>query len=87
MNRQITELFGLNVYTERSVSVGEVEDVIIDVDNKKVESLVIGSGKLNPSLVDVKNYKGIKIPYRIIQSVGDVIIIHHIPGAFRAADD
>ncbi|MDD1719882.1 MAG: PRC-barrel domain-containing protein [Methanoregulaceae archaeon] len=85
MNRQITELFGLNVYTEKSVSVGEVEDVIIDVDNKKVDSLVVG--KLNPGLVDIKNYKGLKIPFRIIQSVGDVIIIHHIPGAFRSGGD
>lgn len=86
MNRQITELFGLNVYTERSVSVGEVEDVIIDVDNKKIDSLVIG--KLNSGLgLDIKNFKGVKIPYRIIQSVGDVIIIHHIPGAFRSGDD
>jgi sporulation protein YlmC with PRC-barrel domain len=85
MSNQITELFGLNVYTERSILVGEVEDVIINVDDKKIESLVLG--KLNPSLVDIKNYKGLKIPFRIIQSIADIVIIHHIPGAFKAGFD
>jgi len=84
MRKHITELFGLNVYTEKSVFVGEVEDVIIDVDGKKMESLVVG--KLNPELVDIKNYKGLKIPYRIIGSIGDIVLIRHLPGAFKTGD-
>lgn len=81
MRKQITELFGLNVYTEKSIFVGEVEDVLIDVDAKKMEAIVVG--KLNPELVDIKNYKGLKIPFRIIGSVGDIILIRHLPGAFK----
>ena len=54
MRTQITELFGLNIYTEKSVFVGEVEDVILDIEGKKMESLVVG--KLNQDLVDIKNY-------------------------------
>ncbi len=84
MRKQITELFGLNVYTEKSVFVGEVEDVIIDVDGKKMESLVVG--KLNPEIVDIKNYKGLKIPYRIIGSIEDIVLIRHLPGAFKTGD-
>ena len=81
MRKQITELFGLNVYTEKSIFVGEVEDVLIDVDGKKMEAIVVG--KLNPDLVDIKNYKGLKIPFRIIGSIGDIILIRHLPGAFK----
>ncbi len=84
MRKQITELFGLNVYTEKAVFVGEVEDVIIDVDGKKMESLVVG--KLNPELVDIKNYKGLKIPYRIIGSIANIVLIRHLPGAFKTGD-
>jgi sporulation protein YlmC with PRC-barrel domain len=80
MRNQITDMFELKVYTEKSVYVGEVEDVLIDVESKKMESVVVG--KLNQQLVDIKNYKGLKIPFRIIRSIGDIIIIRHLPGAF-----
>ncbi len=84
MKNQITELFDLKVYTEKSVFVGEVEDILIDIDSKKMESIVVG--KLNQQLVDIKNYKGLKIPFRIIRSIGDIILIRHLQGAFRAED-
>ncbi|MCQ8893060.1 MAG: PRC-barrel domain-containing protein [Methanolinea sp.] len=81
MRTQITELFGLQIYTEKSVFVGEVEDVLLDIEGKKMESLIVG--KLNQNLVDIKNYKGLKIPFRIIRSIGDIVIIRHLPGAFK----
>ena len=84
MKNQITEMFDRKVYTEKSVFVGEVEDVLIDVESKKMESIVVG--KLNRQLVDIKNYKGLKIPFRIIRSIGDIVLIRHLPGAFRAED-
>ncbi len=84
MSKQITDLFELKIFTEKGIFVGEVEDVIIDVDGKKVESIVVG--KLNPDLVDIKNYRGLKIPYRIIRSIGDIVIIRHLPGAFRSGN-
>jgi sporulation protein YlmC with PRC-barrel domain len=84
MRNQITELFDLKVYTEKSVFVGEVEDILIDIDSKKMESIVVG--KLNPQLVDIKNYKGLKVPFRIIRSIGDIILVRHLQGAFKAED-
>jgi sporulation protein YlmC with PRC-barrel domain len=84
MRNQITELFDLKVYTEKSVFVGEVEDILIDIDSKKMESIVVG--KLNQQLVDIKNYKGLKVPFRIIRSIGDIILVRHLQGAFKAED-
>ncbi len=84
MRTQITELFGLSIYTEKSVFVGEVEDVLIDVESKKMESLVVG--KLNQELVDIKNYKGLKVPFRIIRAIGDIVLIRHLPGAFKSGN-
>jgi len=80
MQTQITELFGLLIYTEKGMFVGEVEDVIIDVDNKKIDAVVVG--KVNDQLVDLKNFKGLKIPYRIISAIDDIVLIRHLPGAF-----
>ena len=80
---QITELFGLQIYTDKGMFVGEVDDVIIDVDGKKIEAVV--AGKVNDQLFELKNYKGLKIPYRIISAIDDIVLIRHLPGAFSGA--
>jgi sporulation protein YlmC with PRC-barrel domain len=83
MESQITDLFGLQIYTDKGMFVGEVEDVIIDIDNKKMEGLVVG--KVNDQLFELKNYKGLKIPYRIISAIDDIVLIRHLPGAFSGS--
>ena len=80
MEAQITDLFGLQIYTEKGMYIGEVEDVVIDVDQKKIDSLVVG--KVNEQLFELKNFKGLKIPYRIISAIDDIVLIRHLPGAF-----
>ncbi|MEN6396628.1 MAG: PRC-barrel domain-containing protein [Methanoregula sp.] len=82
METQITDLFGLQIYTDKGMYIGEVDDVVIDVDSKKIESLVVG--KVNDQLFELKNYKGLKIPYRIIGAIDDIVLIRHLPGAFAA---
>ncbi|MGA2698234.1 MAG: PRC-barrel domain-containing protein [Methanoregula sp.] len=82
METQITDLFGLSIYTDKGMYIGEVEDVVIDVDSKKIESLVVG--KVNDQLFELKNYKGLKIPYRIISAIDDIVLIRHLPGAFAS---
>jgi len=80
METQITELFGLQIYTEKGMFIGEVEDVVLDVESKKMEALVVG--KVNDQLFELKNFKGLKIPYRIISAIDDIVLIRHLPGAF-----
>ena len=83
MENQITDLFGLQIYTDKGMFVGEVEDVVIDVDNKKMEGLVVG--KVNDQLFELKNYKGLKIPYRIISAIDDIVLIRHLQSAFSGS--
>ena len=80
METQITELFGLQIYTDKGMFIGEVEDVVLDVDSKKMEALVVG--KVNDQLFELKSFKGLKIPYRIISAIDDIVLIRHLPGAF-----
>ncbi|UUX93410.1 PRC-barrel domain-containing protein [Methanoplanus endosymbiosus] len=81
MKTQITELFGVEVYTDKAVRVGTVDDAILNIDTKKVDALAIGD--LNPEFVQMKGFTGIKIPYRIVKSIGDIIIIRHINNMFQ----
>ena len=81
MKTQITDVLGLSVYTERAIFVGDVDDVVIDLDRKSIKALALGN--LNMDIIDIKGYKGMQIPFRMIKSVGDVILIRHMPGIFK----
>ncbi len=80
MKTQITDLFGMDVFTDKAVRVGNVDDAVLNIDTKKVDFLAVGN--LNPDLFQLKGFKGIRIPFRIIKSVGDVIIIRHFNSMF-----
>ena len=80
METHITDLFGLQIYTDKGMFIGEVDDVVIDVDSKKIDAIVVG--KVNEELFVLKNYKGLKIPYRIISAIDDIVLVRHLPGAF-----
>jgi sporulation protein YlmC with PRC-barrel domain len=81
MKTDITKLFGAQVYTEKAIFVGEIDDVVLDVDGKKIDSIAVGN--LNPELLELKGFRGIKIPFRIIRSIGDVVLVRHLTGAFQ----
>jgi sporulation protein YlmC with PRC-barrel domain len=81
MKSQITDVLGLSVYTDRAVFVGDVDDVVIDLDRKTIRALALGN--LNMDIIDIKGYKGLQIPFRMIRSVGDVILVRHMPGIFK----
>ena len=81
MKSQITDVLGLSVYTDRAVFVGDVDDVVIDLDRKTIKALALGN--LNMDIIDIKGYKGLQIPFRMITSVGDVVLVRHMPGIFK----
>ena len=77
MKWQISELFGMSVYSDKAVFLGKVEDVVLDVTNKKISGLALSN--VNKDVIDTKNYQGVIIPYRIVKEVGDIIIVNLIP--------
>ena len=72
---EISTLFGLKVYTDEGRYVGIVEDVIIDVEKRQIQSLALS--EYNKFLIDSKA-PGILIPYRLVKAVGDIIIIKDV---------
>ena len=52
--------------------------------NKKISGLALTS--VNQNVLDIKNYQGVVIPYRIVKEVGDIILVRHIPGAFKVSE-
>lgn len=76
MLEEISELIGLQVYTSRGIYLGNISNLIIDVSDSKVEGLFISD--TNPLLVE--DSKNVSVPFRWIQSIGDIIILRFFPG-------
>jgi sporulation protein YlmC with PRC-barrel domain len=75
MMEEASELIGLQVYTPTGVFLGNVNNLVIDLEGKKIDGLFIGES--NPLLVE--DSKAVNVPYRWIQAIGDVIILRYFP--------
>jgi sporulation protein YlmC with PRC-barrel domain len=75
MLEEATELIGLQVYTPNGMFLGSVNNLVIDLENKKVDGMFIS--ETNPLLVE--GSKAVNVPYRWIQAVGDVIVLKYFP--------
>jgi sporulation protein YlmC with PRC-barrel domain len=76
--QEITTLVGREVYTKNGVFVGEVEDLRLDMDRQGVTGLALR--EVNDELFgpDVRSSRGVILPYRWVQAVGDVVIINDV---------
>jgi sporulation protein YlmC with PRC-barrel domain len=76
--QEITSLVGREVYTNNGVFIGEVEDLRLDLDSENVTGLALH--ELNRELFgpEANSARGIIVPYRWVQAVGDVIIVNDI---------
>lgn len=75
MRTEITSLLGLDVYTQKGIFLGRVDDAVLDTEAGMVSGLALGS--LNKSLIDQKS-KGIVVPFSTITAVGDIVLVRHI---------
>ena len=79
MEDLVTSLNKLPVYTRNGKFVGNVRSVLLDVENKKVASILVT--KTNPELVE--GGVDVAIPYRWVNAVGDIIILSYFPERVR----
>jgi sporulation protein YlmC with PRC-barrel domain len=75
MLEEASELIGLQVYTPNGIFLGNVNNLVIDLDNKRVDGLFVG--ETNPLLVEES--KAVNVPFRWIGAVGDVILLKYFP--------
>ncbi len=72
---EVTSFINLPVYTSRGKYVGEVKNVLLDIDEKKIDKLIITS--TNKEMVE--NGMDVGVPYRWVSAVGDIIILGYFP--------
>jgi sporulation protein YlmC with PRC-barrel domain len=72
---EITELMGRQIYTPDGRLLGEVDNVVVDVENSKIEGLYID--ETSPMLVE--DSRPTSVPYRWVSAVNDVVILKFFP--------
>lgn len=75
MLEEAGNLIGLDVYAPNGIFIGRVTNLVIDLNSNKVDGLFLDES--SPVLVD----RGVplNIPFRWVQSVGDIIILRAFP--------
>jgi len=84
MQAEVSTLFGLNIYTEKGIYIGKVNDVVLEVNEKKATGLA--ATKLNTNMFDAGS-KGVVVPFRWVLAIGDVIIIRHVKDQFKKPEE
>jgi sporulation protein YlmC with PRC-barrel domain len=72
---EITSFLKLPVYTREGIYVGHVKNVFLDINEKKVDSLLVTN--TNPSLVE--GSVDVAVPYRWVNAIGDIVILSNFP--------
>jgi sporulation protein YlmC with PRC-barrel domain len=88
---EMTELLGRQIYTPDGRLLGEVDNVVVDVEASKIDGLYVG--ETSPMLVD--DSRPTNVPYRWVSAVNDVVLLKYFPrrvslkktGSARAAGE
>ena len=83
MLEEISKIKGLEVYAPNGLFVGYADRYVIDPADRRVSGIFLEEA--NPVLVDEN--VSIKIPFRWVQSIGDVIILSTFPNHVHSNGD
>lgn len=72
---EMTELLGRQVYTPDGRLLGEVDNVVVDVEGSKIDGIYVDES--SPLLVD--DSKPVNVPYRWVSAVSDVVLLKYFP--------
>ena len=70
-----TELLGRQIYTPDGRLLGEVDNLVVDVEASKLDGLYVQES--SPILVD--DSKPVNVPYRWVSAVNDVVLLKYFP--------
>lgn len=74
----VSAAFNKDVFTNKGMYCGKVEDVECDLKRFKIRSLVVRAAKESYIAKMLGDKKGVIIPYPLVETIGDIIIIKHI---------
>ena len=79
--RELADVIGKDIFTEKGSYCGKVADVEFDLGKFRIRAIVVDAAKGSFLASMVGGKKGVIVPYPMIKSVDDIIIIKNISGA------
>lgn len=74
----VSETWMKDVFTDKGLYMGKVEDVECDLKRFKLRSLVIKAIKGSYLSKMLGSKKGLIVPFPMVQAIGDIVLIKHI---------
>ena len=75
MLQKASDIIGLDIYGPNGIFIGKADRITADTDERMVTGIIVSK----PSPVVADRGVIVKIPYRWVQSVGDIIILKTFP--------
>ena len=72
---EMTELLGRQIYTPDGRLLGEVDNLVVDVEGSKIDGLYVD--ETSPMLVE--DSRPTNVPYRWVSAVNDVVLLKYFP--------
>jgi sporulation protein YlmC with PRC-barrel domain len=72
---EMTEILGRQIYTPDGRLLGEVDNIVVDVDASKIDGLYVDES--SPMLVE--DSRPTNVPYRWVSAVNDVVLLKYFP--------
>jgi sporulation protein YlmC with PRC-barrel domain len=72
---EVTSFLKLPVYTRSGDYIGHIRNVFLDMEQKRVSSLLVTN--TNASIVE--GSVDVAVPYRWVNAVGDIVILSYFP--------
>ena len=72
---EITRLVNMPVYTRDGTFIGNVKNAVLDIHERKLESLVLG--RTNPAIVE--HGLDVAVPSRWVNTFDDIVVLNFFP--------
>ncbi len=79
MSKKLSEIYGMDIYTERAEYVGQVRDIILNIEKGDIMQLSLRPLKGEIGVDIRRTLQQETIPYDEIHKVGDIIICKKNP--------
>jgi sporulation protein YlmC with PRC-barrel domain len=84
--KNFSDMARKDVFTSKGIYCGKIVDIGLDFEKFRVKSVVVDAVRGSHFASIVGDKKGVVVPYAMVQSVGDIVLIKHVPLASVEAE-
>ncbi|MCS4540711.1 MAG: PRC-barrel domain-containing protein [Euryarchaeota archaeon] len=74
---KMSDLYGMDIFSETARYIGKVEDIALDARVGKVTGIAAAPTR-GSALTELGGKKGVIIPYNMIIAIGDIVLIRRL---------